>query len=390
MANIVRTVIQFRRATHDEWLQHLDVIPAPGEPCYDLDEHTLKIGDGNLNYGQLPVIGGEDEVSVSADGKSIVMTENVFKLAGFEDAEVGAYAVKGKDGNLSWVVPEVTVDDLNDKIGEVAEGKTLIQMITEATYDDTDVVNRIVAIEDDYLTSADKTVLENAIASAVANAAHIERKIVASTDEIDVSAEGADKHIYMVSNGNTEGNDVYDEYMVVGGVLEHVGNTKVDLSEYAKTADVDVALEAKADKGTTLAEYGITDAYTKEETLAKIAEKITEVNGGESAGAVLSQLNSYKETNDARVDTIEGKLDGIAEGAQVNKIEGIKVGATLLDIVDKVATIPVATSNALGVVKGSDEIVVAEDGTMSVGTITWDKIGQGSSSIILDGGGASD
>jgi len=390
MANIVRTVIQFRRATHDEWLQHLDVIPAPGEPCYDLDEHTLKIGDGNLNYGQLPVIGGEDEVSVSADGKSIVMTENVFKLAGFEDAEVGAYAVKGKDGNLSWVVPEVTVDDLNDKIGEVAEGKTLIQMITEATYDDTDVVNRIVAIEDDYLTSADKTVLENAIASAVANAAHIERKIVASTDEIDVSAEGADKHIYMVSNGNTEGNDVYDEYMVVGGVLEHVGNTKVDLSEYAKTADVDVALEAKADKGTTLAEYGITDAYTKEETLAKIAEKITEVNGGESAGAVLSQLNSYKETNDARVDTIEGKLDGIAEGAQVNKIEGIKVGATLLDIVDKVATIPVATSNALGVVKGSDEIVVAEDGTMSVGTITWVKIGQGSSSIILDGGGASD
>lgn len=95
------------------------------------------------------------------------------------------------------------------------------------------------------------------------------------------------------------------------------------LEPYAKTEDVNDALDEKADAATTLAGYGITDAYTKTETLDKIAEKITEINGGESAGEVLSQLNSYKETNDARVDVVEDKLDTIANGAEVNVINSV-------------------------------------------------------------------
>lgn len=47
------------------------------------------------------------------------------------------------------------------------------------------------------------------------------------------------------------------------------------------------------------------DVYSKEETLDKIAEKITEINGGESAGEVLGQLNSYKEVTDPRITSLE-------------------------------------------------------------------------------------
>ena len=46
MANVIRTVIQLRRATTEQWLANKDVVPAAGEPCFDLDLHTLKIGDG--------------------------------------------------------------------------------------------------------------------------------------------------------------------------------------------------------------------------------------------------------------------------------------------------------------------------------------------------------
>ena len=67
----------------------------------------------------------------------------------------------------------------------------------------------------------------------------------------------------------------------------------------------------------------VVDAYTKEETLTKIAEKITEINGGESAGEVLSQLNSYKETNNAAVGAINEKLATVANGAEVNVINSV-------------------------------------------------------------------
>lgn len=57
------------------------------------------------------------------------------------------------------------------------------------------------------------------------------RKIVDSVDSIDTTADDATSYIYMVRNSNTEGNDFYDEYIVIGGRIEKIGNTSVDLSE---------------------------------------------------------------------------------------------------------------------------------------------------------------
>ena len=91
---------------------------------------------------------------------------------------------------------------------------------------------------------------------------------------------------------------------------EDITNIENQLNTFAKTEDV----EKKADKATTLAGYGIADAYTKEETLAKISEKITEINGGESAGEVLADLNSYIEINNERVTGIENQLNNLEVG----------------------------------------------------------------------------
>lgn len=96
----------------------------------------------------------------------------------------------------------------------------------------------------------------------------------------------------------------------INNINSSITNIENQLNTFAKVEDV----EKKADKATTLAGYGITNAYTKEETLAKISEKITEVNGGESAGEVLSKLNSYIEVNNQRVTNIENKLNGLDVG----------------------------------------------------------------------------
>jgi len=89
------------------------------------------------------------------------------------------------------------------------------------------------------LDIADKTVdIGATIASAVAAADHLQRKKVDSKDAIDPAAEGADKFIYMVPKTGSDADDLYDEYMVLDGKVEHVGNTKIDLSDYVQKSDI--------------------------------------------------------------------------------------------------------------------------------------------------------
>lgn len=86
--------------------------------------------------------------------------------------------------------------------------------------------------------------IDDQIAAAVAAANHLSFKIVSSKEEIDPSAQNAANFIYLVPKADAV-DDVYDEFMVVSGALEPIGSTKVDLSDYAKTADVNDALAGK-------------------------------------------------------------------------------------------------------------------------------------------------
>lgn len=80
--------------------------------------------------------------------------------------------------------------------------------------------------------------VSSAIASAIAEVDHLKRMIVASTEAVDLTAEGADRYIYLVGTDETG----YDEYMVIDGKLDKVGNWKTDLSGYATTEYVDAEL----------------------------------------------------------------------------------------------------------------------------------------------------
>ncbi len=77
-----------------------------------------------------------------------------------------------------------------------------------------------------------------AIAEAIASVDHLKRKIVASTEAVDLAAEDADHYIYLVGTDETG----YDEYMIIDGKLDKVGNWKTDLSGYATTEYVNAEL----------------------------------------------------------------------------------------------------------------------------------------------------
>ncbi len=67
------------------------------------------------------------------------------------------------------------------------------------------------------------------VAEAINNSTKISKEIVESLPETSSAKENV---IYMILKENGTGSDVYDEYMIVNGKLELVGNSEVDLNGY--------------------------------------------------------------------------------------------------------------------------------------------------------------
>lgn len=84
------------------------------------------------------------------------------------------------------------------------------------------------------LANDSKFQTDEQVAAAVASADHLKRKIVANTGAIDLTADDAAQYIYMVLKSSAKSGDKYDEYMVIDGAVERVGDWTVDLSGYVE------------------------------------------------------------------------------------------------------------------------------------------------------------
>ena len=114
----------------------------------------------------------------------------------------------------------------------------------------------------------------------LASAGKLERKKVASVSDIDPTAEDAEKYIYMVPKGTAKSGDKYDEYMVIDGAVEKVGDWEVDLADYvtkvsgAKAGDVAVFKADGSIEDTNIKASDITAAKTVTDKLADNADAI--------------------------------------------------------------------------------------------------------------------
>ena len=230
-------------------------------------------------------------------------------LINFENAPSGAQLTKSADGSLIWVLPDA----------ETVEG--LSELVTVLRED----VDNLTTKFNDYDTSAE---VDAKISSAVAGISHLSYKIVNSTDEINVGADDADKYIYLVKNGNS-----YDEYMVVNGQLERVGDWNVDLSDYATKSEV-AAVSTRVDDIASQLNGVKSDVSTHTTAITNINTSIEDL--ASSLGSVnssitdlASQLNAVKET----VNTHSTKLNEL-EDALEGKVD-VSVFNTKMAIVDE-------------------------------------------------------
>lgn len=449
--------------------------------------YSIQDEAGTLKKVGSSLVGDESTVTVAEDG-----TISLYGVSGLELTRTEADGSTTKinyqpllvDGKLTWVEPSATtveglaaeieglkarlsaaeavigdaengiakdvadnttaINTINDKIGVVTDGTTLVQMITEATYDDTALAGRVTAIEEDYLTSADKTALETKMANDITTAktetiaaimgeAGIDAKydtlkeiadwilsdttssaeLVTRVSNIESDyLKGADKTalqgeidaletlVGTLPEGAVSTNVVAYIQEVVDGLnigdyakasdlialtarvkaLEDIGAEKnviasVDAESFtvdterklslndvpmAKVTGLSDALNGKVDKVEGYTLLSPTDK-TKLDALV-IGESGVEISGKVNAANV-EGLSDWVTTNR---DTVPGllsaveatKLNGIAEGAQVNVLEAVAIDGIELAIENKKVNIPLATTTTAGALSAVDKVII--------------------------------
>lgn len=324
--------------------------------------------------GTLGGVGGKIEIDPNC---FVINEEGKLSLLDFTGAVEGAQLVINADGKISWVKPDTTI----------VEGLS------------TAVKNLEDAIKNTYT----KTETDTAITKAVSEAAHLKRKIMESTDAVEQFARENpttfDQYIFMVPTGLVAEDDKYDEYIVISETIrdsddieiitytvEKIGSWEVNLAAYAKTEDVNKALEGKVDvdenarlitneEAEKLA--GLRNAPF--ETLSEDFEVVE--NELRLKDLEVADIANLQDLLDSKAELVEGerfitaeeaaKLEGIEEGAEVNYIKSVstsfdvdedgqlalKAVPTTIDLSGNKTISPLitSTSNLENLVNGTDE-----------------------------------
>lgn len=340
-------------------------VPVGDELSVEVNNEVISLHNfGRVYYEYVPEV-KDDEGNITSEAKYEkveVSTEKPWK-AGLEPKVVV------EDGKmvLGWYEPNpTTIDGVNSQIAALQASKA------DVIYVDDNFAKKATTLEGYGITNAyTKAEVEGLVNSA----GHLKRVTV---ETLPAVSEANEDTIYMLkkaSNSQLIG-DYYEEYLLIDGAFELIGNTYVDLSDYATTEYVDgkIGVPADGDNPSTGLYAELDKKATTEALTNGLADKVT-TTGLETA------LSSYAKTDN--VNTELGK-----------KIESITINGEALPAEDKAVALPGATADKMGLVKGSsaeNQITVATDGIMSVNSVNVNKLVQTEGEVlILNGGSASD
>ena len=348
--------------------------------------YSIQDEAGTLKKVGTSPVGDESTITVAEDG-----TVSLFGVSGLELDRVEEDGSTTKinyqpllvDGKLTWVEPSATtveglateieglktrisalegtvgdeskglvkgvadntaaINAINNKIGTVEDGKNVVQMITEATYDDTALAGRVTAIEGDYLTSHDKTALETKMAEDIATAkteaitAVLGEAVPENFDTLKEVAEWIQSDTTASAQLITRVTDIENDYLK--------GADKTALQGEIDALEVLVGSLPEGAASTTVVAYiqEVVDAlkigdYAKASDLTALAARVQALENVGSEKNVIASVDTGSFTVDAerklllndvpmtKVTGLSSALDG-----KVDKVEGY----TLLSPTDK-------------------------------------------------------
>lgn len=255
------------------------------------------------------------------------------------------------------------VDELKTQVGTAAD---------EAGSGATGLYAEIKRIDGELTNKPNAADVTKQIAEAVAGADHLRREIVEALPEI---SEADPNVIYMVPTGLQEDDNKYHEWILINGVFEPVGSWEVDLSSYAKTSDVETALNKKVDKveGSRLitneeveklsgieagAQVNFINSVSSDFTISENKELQLNTIGQDKISGLSDTLNTKVDKKTSTISNDDGsttevdwtllspddksKLDSVSEGAEPNYIKAVVEEFTVINGTLGVNQIPIS------------------------------------------------
>lgn len=340
-----------------------------------------------------------------------------------KEVEAKGYAIKTEvdtavaDAKKAGTDAQTSVNALSDKVGTVPADKTIVQMIADAqaaaTYDDSTVKASIKANADAITKLNGADTVEGSVAKTVKDAVAVEQARAEGKEQANATAIASVKSRVdtFLADADLTTNAVdtlkeLQDYITNHGTEAAGWTAKISANE---TAIKDEAGRAKGEE--TKLNTAITDEASRAKGIESgLATRLDTLEGEATVdGSVkktvknaIDALNVSQYAKDADVvkketgksliaDTKITKLDGIAEGAQVNVIEKIKVaGEEISPDTEKAVDIPLATAARAGLIKSSETenaISVSDTGIATVYNLNVNKLVQtAGDELVLDGG----
>lgn len=278
---------------------------------------TVKFNGEDVAVKGLGSAAYTDSDAYDAKGAAQTAEDNAKAHADTKDSAIAEAKKAGTDA-------QAAVDALSDKVGTVTEGKTIVEMISDAqaaaTYDDAAVKADIKANADAITKLNGTSAVEGSVDKKVADAINEFATKVSDDQTVNTFKELID---YAA--------DHKDEYSTLSGEVQ-ANKTAIATLNGKDTEAGSVAKTVK-------------DAV-------EAAQATLQANIDKKVDAVTGKGLS---TNDYTTDE-KTKLEGVAAGAQVNVIETVKVNGVALTPADKAVDVTVPT----GALADKNEVAKAD------------------------------
>ena len=152
-------------------------------------------------------------------------------------------------------------------------------------------------------------------------------------------ATGNATTIYLVPKTTSETQNIYDEYLYVNSKWEKIGDTKIDLTNYALKSE----LPTKTSDLTNDSDFVTDSSYVHTDNNYSNTEK-DKVTANTNARHTHTNKTVLDATTASFTTALKTKLDGVETGAKANVIESVKVNGTALSISNKSVDIEVPTA----------------------------------------------
>lgn len=338
-------------------------------------------------------------------------------LSGYDTSEQVAKKIKDAIDTLDASLTE-SIQDVSDAVdtvsGDLEDYKTEVGNTYETKEDSAAAIKVVADDLAELTTEVGKKATQDDLSALSETVEGISESVGTNTTDIadlkqaDINLAGRIKALEDVGSEKNYISDVTDEFTVTTA-----GELAINSIESSKVTGLDDALSALRDSvdgkvSKVTSEYkGEQRAWTllspeDQEKLAALTfgsesgnlELSAEVEAGKVKGLGTWITGQRDSLNGLLSGAQETKLAGIAENAQVNVLEKVKIVDRDLAIsADKSVVIPFATNDLPGVVLGSsseNHVSITVNGTMEVNSLNVNKLTQtDGDTLILNGGNAT-